>query len=112
MNAKIRVSQRNMNKVLDIIANYKKARKGIVYVDDSFYNALLPLDKVKVNQTLNALQAEGVIEIFKSDKTTYLFCIQLTSEAFVYRKQNKESNTMFWIPTILSIIAIIISILK
>ena len=111
MNAKIRTKQRHMNKVLDVISTYGKARNGDVYIDKSFYNALLPLNETQINQALNALEWEGVIEIFPRTQNVRHPRVNLTSFAFAYRKQIKQSSFRFWLPTIISIFALIVAII-
>ncbi len=109
MNAKIRIKRRHLYKVLDVIADYKDARRGVVHIDDSFYEKLRPLKRVQINQVLNALESEDVIEIFESQLSPYRICVQLTSHAFAYRMHIRETSFRFWFPSVISVIALVIS---
>ena len=64
MNGKVRATQRNVNKALDYICTYDKARGGVVPVDEEFYNGLIGMDRTLINQTLNVLEDYQIIKKF------------------------------------------------
>ncbi|MBQ4556555.1 MAG: hypothetical protein IJA60_02780 [Clostridia bacterium] len=105
MKTKIKVTQRNVNKVLDYLSTYPYSKGKMMFVDEKFYSGLR-LSKVKVNQTLNALQELNIIEItppvYNKPATIYL-----AAGAFSYRLLNRQSLTRFLIPTIISAIALL-----
>lgn len=107
INGKIRVTQRNINKVLDYISTYKKAKNEKVFLDDDFYNGLTPMNETKINQTLNTLQAENVIEIFPPKYPANCSYLKLTPNAFAYRLHRKQDNVRYNITTAISVIALI-----
>lgn len=109
MNAKIRTKRRHLYKVLDVIATYKDARRGVVHIDDDFFQKLRPLKKIQVTQALNALESEDVVEIFESNKSPHRICVRLTSHAFAYRMHIRETSFRFWFPTVASVVSIILS---
>jgi hypothetical protein len=109
MNGKIKTKQRHLYKVLDVVSDYKDARRGVVHIDDSFFKKMHPLNRTQVTQALNALQSEDVVEILPSNISPYHICVQLTCHAFAYRMHLRETSFRFWFPSVVSLIAIIIS---
>lgn len=109
MNAKIRTKRRHLYKVLDVIANYKDARRGVVHIDDDFFQKLRPLNEIQIKQALNALESEDVLEIFASDISPHRICVKLTSHAFAYRMHIRETSFRFWFPSVISVVSIIFS---
>lgn len=110
MKGKIKTKRRHMHKVLDVISTYEEARRGVVHVDNSFYKKMYPLKRIQVTQALNALQSEDVVEILHSTISPYRICVQLTCHAFAYRMHLRETSFRFWFPSVISIIAIIVSL--
>lgn len=106
MNAKIRISQRNINKVLDYISNYKISSNRRVYIDENFYNGLRSMNKIRINQTLNAMEELNIIEKFPPSYNHAPY-IRLSNGAFSYRLLRKQNTRRFIIPTIISIIALL-----
>ena len=111
MSFKIRISYHNMYKVLDYISDYTFAKDGFVVMDNSFFSGLLPMNKVKVIQTLNALESEGVIEKFPPSIQSPFPCLRLTNAAFTYRLHTKRDRFRFWLPTAISIGAVVVAVI-
>ncbi len=107
INGKIRVTQRDINKVLDYISTYKNSKDGLVLINDDFYNGLPRMNKVRINQAINSLNAVNAVEVYQPTPSVRVSSLRLTSEAFVYKLHKKQNDIRFIIPTVISIIALV-----
>ena len=112
MNGKVRATQRSVNKVLDYICTYDKARGGVVPVDEEFYNGLIGMDRTLINQTLNVLEDYQIIKKFPPGAFLGVPSLCLLTGAFSYKLKRKQEAVRYWIPIILSILSFIVSILS
>lgn len=108
MNSKIRLKGYYFNRLLDYISTYKTSTStGFVLIDNDFYNGIRCMKKVRVIQTLNAMEAEGIIEKFPPDSRCSVPMLRLTNYAFLYRYKTSQTKKQFAITTTISIIALI-----
>ena len=95
MNGKVRATQRSVNKVLDYICTYDKARGGIVPVDEDFYNGLNGMDRALINQTLNVLEDYQIIKKFPPGAFLGVPSLCLLTGAFSYKLKRKQEAVRY-----------------
>lgn len=105
----IKVTERKISKTLDILSSYPDAHNGKIPIDDNFYSALSFMNKIQVNQTLNAMSSRNLVNLTKP----YPYIdghITLTPHAFVYKLDNKHKKFKFWFPIIISLVSLACSL--
>lgn len=107
--AKIKITERNILKVLDVLSCCKAGADDAIIVTEDFYSKFPRMEKPKVNQTINAMEARGIIEVQRNFNNE--ISITLTSKAFSYKLDKRCHTREVTIPIIISIIALIKSFL-
>ena len=65
------------------------------------------MNKDTIIQTLNCLDAEGLIEIIPEASNNRSLALRVKSYAFVYNLHNQRMKVKFLVPTIISVVALI-----
>lgn len=107
---KIRVSERNIIKTLDVLSCYELARCGRIIIDNNLYRELSFMKREQAKQTLNAMMSRDIIDIYGYGNSLEGKIIYLNPNAFVYKLDHKYRIFRFWCPIVISIISLICSL--
>lgn len=115
MNNKLHISERDIQKAVDIIkATDKNELNSFSFSQlESILKASFPDEKVQ--QIISALSARNIIRISRLFTNAPL-TVTVLDTAYVYKLNTNKSSLRFWLPVIISIIALlrpeIVSIIK
>ncbi len=109
-----KISERQVNKFLSKLNHYRPTynlgnKEGIILIDKNFYASFDKLDRDKINEILNILQARELILIYHprnkndalSPKNTSPY-LTLTEKAAEYPLRIRNERRHFWLPIIIS----------
>lgn len=105
----IQITERDMLRLIDKLYCYQKICKGYMPMDDEFFEYMSFMPREKVIQAINSMYDK---ELIKNRSDTFLNprYISLTGKAFTFKMDMRKENFRWWVPTVISILALLVSI--
>ncbi len=98
-------TKKDQLKLLKILMRTPARKGGYFVIDENFYD-LFPFPEHKVNQILTALDEQGIIHLIAPANMKYP-CFQILQKAYSFIPEQQEINKRFFIPLVISIIALV-----